>query len=362
MAKKKKVEKSLTDVKLSVEEVLKGLHKDFGDDIFVSGANIIDRKRMVIPVSPKLDMGLGGGIPEGYIAIATGPPKVGKTSTWLDFAATAQRPEYNHPIYGPRHVFFHNIEMRLKKRDIRGIHHLNLDPSRFTSIESSRGNFLTAEKHANIMYRLIHEVPGSIFVADSFSSLCTQGKLDKEIGEMGRDRTTIILSELVTKAQPVLLMNDSILCGVTHLVANTSGMGINRSETGGVKLQYHSDIKIYATHYTHIIVGSKKDDLNSGTQVGQNIHWRINWSALGPPGQRVESKLRYGYGLDHEGEMIDIASDLGLIKKAGSWYTFDDDAKMQGTDNARQHLIDNPDLFKKLYDEYRTMMGYSNES
>jgi recombination protein RecA len=358
----KKRTQELADTSLTVAEVLQGLHKDFGDDIFVSGNNIIDRKRMVIPVSPKLDMGLGGGIPEGYIAVATGPPKVGKTSTWLDFAATAQRPEYDHPIYGPRHVFFFNIEMRLKARDLRGIHHLDISPDRFTSIESSRGNFLTAEKHASIMYRLIHQVPGSIFIADSFSALCTQGKLDKEFGEATRDKQTTIISELVTKAQPVLLMNDSILLGVTHLVANTSGMGMGRSETAGIKIQYHSDIKLFATHSEPIKVGAKKDDPNSGTQIGQKIHWKVNWSALGPPGQKVESKLRYGYGLDHESEMVDIAGDLGLIKKAGSWYTLPDDTKVQGLDAAREYLINNPDEFYKLYSQYRDMMGYTDES
>jgi recombination protein RecA len=362
MGRKKKVVAKPTVGKLTVAEILQGLHKDFGDDIFVSGESIINRKRMVIPLSPKLDIGLGGGIPEGYIAIATGPPKVGKTTTWLDFASTCQLPEYDHPKHGPRHIFFHNIEMRLKERDLKGVHHLNLDTTRFTCIESSPGNFLTAEKHANIMYRLIHEVPGSVFVADSFSALCTQGRLDKDIGEQGRDRTTTILSDLLTKAQPALLMNDSILCGVTHLVANTSGMGMGRSETGGVKLQYHSDIKIFATHSKPIMVGAKKDDPDSGTQIGQTIYWRVNWSALGPPGQKVEGQLRYGYGLDHEGEMIDIGVDLGIIAKGGSWYTFDDGTKVQGSNNARQHLIDNPDLYKIIYDNYRNMMGFTNES
>lgn len=340
-----------------MQEILDGLGKEFGDEIFVSGEQVVNRNRKVISFSPKMDMMLGGGISEGEIVVCTGPPKVGKTTACLHFAGMAQRPEYNSK-WGPRHVFFHNIEMRLKERDLQGISHLQLGADRFTCIESKPGKFLTAEKHAQIFERLVHDVPGAVFVFDSFSSLCTQTRLDAELGTKFRDNYTSILSDMLTRTQPIIGINDSVVLGVTHIVSNTSGFGSTRSETAGVKIQYHSDVKLRATHREAWKVGAGDD----GVQVGQFVHWNCDWSGLGPPGTKCASLLRYGYGLDKESEMIDVASDLGLITKGGAWFTFPDGTKVQGREKARAHLIDNPDIYDDLNRQYREMMGFQDES
>lgn len=75
--------------------------KDFGKDIILSANAIIDRDTVTIPVSPSLDMVLNGGIPEGSFVIFTGQPKCGKTTTSLDFAASAQKPEYQGDLKKP---------------------------------------------------------------------------------------------------------------------------------------------------------------------------------------------------------------------------------------------------------------------
>lgn len=109
---------------MSLKEDVK---KKFGDDIMRSATSVVDRESVVIPVSPALDLVLNGGIPEGSFVIFTGQPKCGKTTTSLDFAATAQKDEYQGDSKKPRHVYYLNIEGRLKKRDLEGIPHLNLD-------------------------------------------------------------------------------------------------------------------------------------------------------------------------------------------------------------------------------------------
>jgi len=364
MAKKKKAKKKIEKTEEilipNLDDILKGMEKEFGEGIFVAGNDIISRNRQVISFSPKMDLMLGGGIPEGNILICTGPPKVGKTTGCLHFAGMAQRPEYDHPKHGPRHVFFHNVEMRLKDRDLEGIQHLITDGTRFTSIESKPGNILTAEKHARIFERLVHQVPGAIFVFDSFSALCTETRLNSELGNKFRDNQGSILSDMLIRTQPVILMNDAIVLGVTHIVANTSGFGSNKSETAGVKIQYHSDIKLRATHRTAWKVGGTKE--KDGTQVGQHVHWNCDWSAIGPPGTKCESLLRYGYGIDKESEMIEVCSDLGLINKAGSWLTFPDGTKVQGLENAREVLAADPELYSDLNKQFREMMGFVDES
>lgn len=358
MAKKKKDEEVEAIVGSDVMGIIAGMKKKFGDNVFVSGNEVISRKRKVISFSPKIDMMLGGGIPEGVIGVVTGPPKVGKTTGFLHFAGMAQRPEYDTPT-GPRHVFFHNIEMRLQDRDLAGIKHLILDAERFTCIKSTPDNFLTAEKHAAIFQELVHAVPGAVFIFDSFSALCTQTRLDATVGTKFRDNYTNILSDMLTRTQPIIIMNNSIVLGVTHEVANTGGFGSNKSETGGTKVQYHSDVKLKATHRTAWRIGGSSEE--DGVQIGQTVHWKCDWSALGPPGTKCDSLLRYGYGIDKEAEMIEVASDLGLITKSGSWFAFPDGTKAQGLEKARQILVDTPALYQDLNAKYRDMMGFTNE-
>ena len=100
----------------------KDIVKEYGD-VLHDPASITERPLKVISVGPKLDMALGGGVPEGSLFIMTGPEKVGKTVTALTFCANAQR-------YHNRQIYYANIEGRLKKRDLEGISDLDLDPEK----------------------------------------------------------------------------------------------------------------------------------------------------------------------------------------------------------------------------------------
>ena len=122
--------------------------KTFGDDVILSGNALVDQKVLTIPVSPALDIVLNGGIPEGSFVVLTGQPKCGKTTTSLDFAATAQRSEYQGKLKDTREVYYLNIEGRLKKRDLEGIPGLNL--SKFHIIGSQQGKILHAEEYLQI--------------------------------------------------------------------------------------------------------------------------------------------------------------------------------------------------------------------
>ena len=134
------------------------LTKNFGQDIIMSANSIIDRESVVIPVSPSLDIILGGGIPEGSFVVLTGQPKCGKTTTSLDFAATAQKEEYQGKLKTARRVYYLNVEGRLKKRDLEGIPGLDLD--RFDVIGSQQGKILHAEEYLQVAERIINEEPG----------------------------------------------------------------------------------------------------------------------------------------------------------------------------------------------------------
>ena len=157
--------------------------KTFGENIILTGNAIVDRKTIIIPVSPSIDIILNGGIPEGSFVILTGQPKCGKTTTSLDFAATAQKAEYAHSSFKDgREVYYLNIEGRLKKRDLEGIPGLNLN--KFHVIGSQQGKILHAEEYLQIGEKIINEIPGCVLIIDSYSALCTEAEITSEMDKM----------------------------------------------------------------------------------------------------------------------------------------------------------------------------------
>jgi recombination protein RecA len=326
--------------------------KTFGDDIILNGNAIMDRKSVIIPVSPSLDIILNGGIPEGSFVVFTGQPKCGKTITSLDFASTAQKPEYQGQLEKPREVYYLNIEGRLKKRDIEGIP--GLDLSRFHVIGSQQGKILHAEEYLQIGEKIINEIPGSIVIIDSYSALCTEAEITSEMNKMQRADGAKLLAKFCRKVANVIPVNKNILIGITHLMGNPTGYGAEFKEKSGQAIAYQTDIKLRAKSFKPWTVGT------DNTQIGQEINWQVIVSALGSPGGTITSYLRYGEGIDRYMEAICLASDMGLIKKGGAWYTLTsvkDSPKFQGTEKVRNFLIENNEAYTDLINSIKEMMG-----
>jgi recombination protein RecA len=328
------------------------IKKDFGNDIILSANSIIDKKNIVIPVSPALDLILNGGIPEGSFVVLTGQPKCGKTTTSLDFAATSQREEYAIGSE-PRNVYYLNIEGRLKKRDIEGIPNLNLD--KFDVIGSQTGKILHAEEYLQIGERIINEDPGSVLIIDSYSALCTEAEITSDMDKMQRADGAKLLAKFCRKVANVIPVNKNIVIGITHLMGNPTGYGAEFKEKSGQAIAYQTDIKLRAKSFKPWLLGT------DNTQIGQEVEWQTMCSALGPPGGNITSFIRYGKGIDKEMELINLAVDIGLINKGGAWYTLsfmnDDKNKFQGTEKVRNFLIENKDIYENLYQEVKKTMG-----
>lgn len=327
--------------------------KSFGDNIVLTGNAIVDKKVLTIPVSPSLDIVLNGGIPEGSFVVLTGQPKCGKTTTSLDFCATAQKKEYAYGSFkSGREVYYLNIEGRLKKRDLEGIP--GLDLSRFHVIGSQEGKILHAEEYLQIAERVINEIPGSVLIIDSYSALCTEAEITSDMDKMQRADGAKLLAKFCRKVANVIPVNKNIVIGITHLMGNPTGYGAEFKEKSGQAIAYQTDIKIRAKTFKPWVLSA------DSTQIGQEIEWQVVCSALGPPGGNITSYLRYGQGIDKHTELINLASDIGLIQKGGAWYTLvgvDDKPKFQGTEKVRQYLIDHNDVYDSLLSKVKETMG-----
>lgn len=326
--------------------------KTFGDNIILSGNAVVDKKSTIIPVSPSLDILLNGGIPEGSFVVLTGQPKCGKTTTSLDFAATAQKPEYQGSLKSPREVYYLNIEGRLKKRDLEGIP--GLDLSRFHVIGSQQGKILHAEEYLQIAEKIINEVPGSVVIIDSYSALCTEAEITSEMDKMQRADGAKLLAKFCRKVANVIPVNKNIVIGITHLMGNPTGYGAEFKEKSGQAIAYQTDIKLRAKTFKAWTLSADSN------QIGQEIEWQVVCSALGPPGGQITSYIRYGQGVDKYMEAICLASDMGLINKGGAWYTLTalpDKPKFQGTEKVRAFLLENPQAYEDLVKSIKETMG-----
>jgi len=328
------------------------IKKTFGDDILLSGNSIKEKKTVIIPVSPALDMALQGGVPEGSFVVLTGQPKCGKTTTSLSIAATAQEEQYRGSLPNPRHVYYLNIEGRLKKRDIEGIAGLDLD--RFTLIGSAQGKILHAEEYLQIAEQIINQEAGSVVIIDSYSALCTEAEITSEMNKMQRADGAKLLAKFCRKVANVIPVNKNIVIGITHLMGNPTGYGAEFKEKSGQAIAYQTDIKIRAKKFTPWLLGKENH------QIGQEVEWQVICSALGPPGATTTSFIRYGQGIDKHMELFNLAVDIGLVQKGGAWYTFttlDDSPKFQGAEKARDFLVENKEVYETLAKEINTALG-----
>ena len=311
----------------------KDIIKQFGD-VMSDGHSIVDRDKYIIPISPKLDLALGGGIQEGTLFTLTGLPKCGKTVTALTFAASAQQKEH-----GSREIFYGNVEGRIKKRDLEGIR--GLDLNKLHIYGSTQDNILTASKYLEITERLIHEHPNSVIIVDSFSALVTEAEYTSGMDDMQRADAAKLISKFVRKITNVLPVNNVILVAITHLMANVTGYGKKYTEKSGNALAYQADTKLWANSFKRIT------DKN-GMPIMQEVEWTVEFAANGCPGQKVQSVITFGIGIDKTLELVRLATDLNVIEKVGKWFKYKD-KNANGEAQIYKYIVE-----EKMHDELYT--------
>ena len=329
---KKKIEEDNQDgvVNNLISKTRKTLEKDFGE-VFVKAESILNKERTIIPVSPKMDIGLSGGIPMGCWGIFSGVSGIGKSSMALHIASKAQKPEY-----GSRKCYYFDIEHRLEKKNLSGIQGLELTEDKLEIISSTKNNILTAEKALSIAEKLLKTEEGIVLVIDSSSALCTNKEYDGDIAATGRNEGPKLLAQFTRKLAGIVSVQDSLVIIIQHLIANTSGYGSPWLEDGGNKIVYQSDFKLRGVSFKKW----EKDE----EQIGQVNNWHVVKCALGQPNSKIESHLRYGYGIDELWESIELGCDIGLINKSGAWFELsylDSPEKFQGQQNVWDHLSSN---------------------
>lgn len=316
----------------------KELKKEYGDILF-SADFIINRPTKIISFSPRLDVGLSGGIPTGSWVNIAGPPKSGKSSSVLSLAANAQQQGMM--------VYYFDVECRLKKMNLVGTPNLDISPEKFQIISSSEEKILTAEDITNIASKILKSQKDVFLIIDSYSALCSSKEYVDDITGQTRSLGPKILASFTRQMASVVPIQGSIVILIGHIIANTGYGPSTTTLDGGIKIQYQADVRMRVKSFELI---KEENEI-----VGQIVKWHVITSALGPPVAEVESYIRFGKGIDSVFEYMMLALDIGVISKAGAWLEFDGE-KVQGQAKMYQYLIDNPDKLAKIKEEIKKML------
>lgn len=351
MAKKKT---ETEDIKLDDYMArLKGeFDKEFGEQVFRTGQDVLNKKATIIKWTPALDLILGGGVPTGSFISVSGKPKTGKSSFLLYLAAKAQKE--NIPC------FYLDVEGRLKHMNLNGIKGLDLSPEKFRVVKSTQDKILTTQDFLKIGEKILKMHPRCMIIIDSMSCLTDEKEMTGGLGTETRGHNNKVISQFISLVGQLVSATDSIVAGINHIIANTSGFGASTVEKTSNRWIYQADIQLRIQYTKELKKGGEGSDI-----IGQTVFWKCNTSALGKPFGTCEAKLRFGYGPDELAELIDLGTSCGLIAQAGSWFkmeflhnefpefsTVEQCPKRQGAEQLWEFLSEKPEyaaiLEKKL--------------
>ncbi len=273
-----------------------------------------------------LDIALGvGGVPRGRIVEIFGPESSGKTTLALQVIASAQKAGGIAAFIDAEHA---------------------LDPSWAKRIGVNLEDLLVSqpsygEEALQIAEMLIKSNAVDVIVVDSVAALVPKKELDGEIGDSHVGLQARLMSQALRKITGRLSQTKTTAIFINQLREKIGVFfGSPETTTGGKALKFYASIRIDVRR-----IQTLKEGADS---VGNRTKAKIVKNKMAPPFKIAEFDIIYGQGISREGGIIDMGVEHGIIKKSGSWFTYDGDQLGQGMENSRRFLRDNPELAAEL--------------
>jgi len=274
-----------------------------------------------------LDLALGvGGYPRGRVIEIFGPESSGKTTLTLHAIAEAQKKGGIAAFIDAEHAFDRSYAEKL------GIDLENL-------IISQPDN---GEQALEIADNLIRSGAIDIIVIDSVAALTPKSEIEGEMGDSKMGLHARLMSQALRKLTGSISKTNCCVIFINQLREKIGVMfGNPETTTGGNALKFYASIRLDIRRSTQI------KDNNSDVQ-GNKTRVKVVKNKVAPPFKTAEFDIMYGEGVSKIGEIIDIGVDYEIIKKSGSWFSYDDTKLGQGRDAVKLLLKDNPDLMEEL--------------
>lgn len=297
----------------------KGSIMKLGDD------NVQDVE--VIPTgSVALNAALGvGGYPKGRIIEIYGPESSGKTTLAIHAIAEAQKAGGIAAIIDAEHAFDRFYAAKL-----------GVDVDNLWISQPNNG-----EEALEIAEQLIRSSAIDIIVIDSVAALTPKAEIEGEMGENKVGLQARLMSQALRKLTSAISKTNTTCIFINQLREKIGVMfGNPETTTGGNALKFYASVRIDIRPGQVI-----KDGENI---LGKQTKVKIVKNKVAPPFRRAEFDIMFGEGISRSGEIIDLGTDFGIIKKSGSWYSYNDTKLGQGRDACKQVIQDNPELAEEL--------------
>ncbi|MDY3025151.1 recombinase RecA [Streptococcus pluranimalium] len=324
----------------ALDDALKIIEKDFGKGAIMKLGERAEQKVQVMSSgSLALDIALGaGGYPKGRIIEIYGPESSGKTTVALHAVAQAQKEGGIAAFIDAEHALDPAYAQALG---------VNIDELLLSQPDSG-------EQGLEIAGKLIDSGAVDLVVVDSVAALVPRAEIDGDIGDSHVGLQARMMSQAMRKLSASINKTKTIAIFINQLREKVGVMFGNPETTpGGRALKFYSSVRLDVRGNTQIKGSGDKKDQN----VGKETKIKVVKNKVAPPFKEAFVEIMYGEGISRTGELVKIASDLGIIQKAGAWFSYNGEKIGQGSENAKKYLAENPEVFDEIDQKVRVHFG-----
>jgi recombination protein RecA len=320
----------------AIELAVATIEKEYGKGSIMrlkEGASLADGVQVVSTGSIGLDIALGiGGYPRGRIIEIYGPESSGKTTLTLHAIAEVQKVGGVAAFIDAEHA---------------------LDPTYARKLGVKTDELLVSqpdygEQALEIADMLVRSNAVDIIVIDSVAALVPKAEIEGDMGDSHVGVQARLMSQALRKLTSTVSRSNCLLVFINQMRMKIGVMfGSPETTTGGNALKFYASVRLDIRR-----IGAIKEAAVTGGKdpavVGNRTRVKVVKNKLAPPFREVEFDILYGQGISHTGDLVDLASELGIIEKSGAWFSFAGERIGQGRENAKAFLDQHPEAMDKI--------------
>ncbi|WP_455614977.1 recombinase RecA [Eisenbergiella sp.] len=314
--------------KKALDAAVMQIEKDFGRGAVMrlGDASAFGEVEVVPTGALSLDIALGlGGVPRGRVVEIYGPESSGKTTVSLHMAAEVQK-------RGGIAAFI-DAEHALDPKYAAGIG-VNIDELYISQPD-------TGEQALEITEMLVRSGAIDIIVIDSVAALVPKAEIDGEMGDSHIGLQARLMSQALRKLTPVVSKSRCIVIFINQLREKIGIMfGNPETTTGGRALKFYASVRLDVRRIDMIKSG--------GERIGNRTRVKVVKNKVAPPFKEAEFDIIYGTGISREGDILDLAAEIDVVDKSGSWYSYQGTRIAQGRDTAKIFLKEHPEILAEI--------------
>ena len=318
---------SKEDKKKALESAIAHILKTYGSGAVMRLGQANTMQVDAIPTgSMTLDLALGiGGVPRGRIVELYGPESSGKTTVALHIAAEAQKQGGE--------VAFIDVEHALDPVYARA---LGVDIDNLLVSQPDSG-----EQALEIAEALVRSGAIDIIVIDSVAALVPKQEIEGDMGDSHVGLQARLMSQALRKLTPVISKSNCVVIFINQLREKVGVMfGNPETTTGGRALKFYASVRMDVRRIETL--------KQNGEIVGNRTRIKIVKNKIAPPFKEAEFDIMFGKGISREGDILDLASKIDIVKKSGAWYAYEGDKIGQGRENAKSYLESHPEVMEEI--------------